>query len=216
MNIQIVNRISFIDLVDRIRKVPLVQKSKEGSEIFVYEQARISLRELDPNEVNPTTFYLLKNNLEFQRDLRKVLQETEGIDTLSLDMTLEIKNQDGELWTLMPPIIEVTPRQVKYSPLEDEIRHEQIVKVQIPIINDGAHRVYLAREMGIPFRGVFISGVDERFPFYAHPNEWERVKLVDSVPKTKEEKKFYSREDCYALYRNFGVLGCGKPRMLGK
>ena len=216
MNIKIVNRISFADLVERIRKVPLVKKSEDGSEIFVYDKARISLRELDPDEVNPTTFYLLKENLKFQEDLRKHLQETEGIDTLLLDIGLEIVNEVNEVWTLMPPIIEVTPRMVRYQPLEGELSYEETVKVQIPIINDGAHRVATARKLGMTFKGIFISGADERYPFYAHPNEWERVKLVDSVPKTKGEKKLYSREDCYGLYRNFGVLGCGKPRMLGK
>jgi len=61
------------------------------------------------------------------------------------------------------------------------------------------------------FNGIYIVGALESHPFYAHPNEWERIKIVEEVPKDKKDKKFYSRPDCYALYRNFGVLGCGAP-----
>ena len=54
------------------------------------------------------------------------------------------------------------------------------------------------------------------FFFYAHPNEWNKVKIFDDTPKTKRGKKLYSREDNYALYRNFGILGCGEPRGVSK
>ena len=215
MKIEVIRRIDFSELERKVREVPLRGKDFDGKEIRVYEHAHISLRTMHPDEVNPTTFYLLRSNLEFQRALREHLMSTQGIDTLNLEGALEILNEKGELWTLTPPIIEVTPRLVRYQPKEGEIYYRDVVKVQIPIINDGAHRIALARELGILFRALFISGADENFPFYAHPNEWSRTKVVDFVPSDKRDKKFYSREDCYALYRDFGVLGCGAPRILG-
>lgn len=211
MNIEIVKRISSSELFDRLRKVPLT-----GTDTLVYANADISIKELHPDHVNPTTFYLLKNGIEFQRKLRDSLLDKYGIDTLKLDGALEIiVDNSGEIWTLTPPIIEVTGREVRYVAKEGDIEYGETSTVQIPIINDGAHRVNLAREIGKRFNGIYISGALMNFPFYAHPNSWDRVKVVDEVPSSKEEKKFYLREDCYALYRDFGVLGCGKPRRLG-
>ncbi|MBW2997435.1 hypothetical protein KY349_03810 [Candidatus Woesearchaeota archaeon] len=215
MEIKIIKRIEPSELVEKIRNVPLIQKAQDGSEIKVYEKARISIRELHPSEVNPTTFYLLRPQLKLQKDLRECLMKKHGIDLLHLEGALEIVNEQGELWTLTPPIVEVTPRDVKYCAREGEIEYNDTARIQIPIINDGAHRVFTAIQAGETFHGVYITGADERFPFYAHPNEWSRIKIFDAMPTTKQEKKFYSRDDCYALYRNFDVLGCGKPRTLG-
>ena len=216
MKVKVIGKINFEDLVERVRKVPLMKSDKEGNPIHVYKKADISLRTLHPEEVNPTTFYLLKKSLDFQRELRKQLMSEYGVDTLNLDCALELKNEKGEIWTLTPPIIEVISRKVIYHPSDGEIKHTGAYSIKIPVINDGAHRIYLAREEGISFKGLFISNVAESHPFYAHPNEWNKVKIFDDTPKTKREKKLYSREDNYALYRNFGILGCGEPRGVSK
>jgi len=216
MELEVIDKVNFGDLVSMIRKVPLMKTDSEGKEIYVYKNANISLRDLHPNEVNPTTFYLLKEGLEFQRKLRDYLLQKYGFDSLRLDCALKIKNKQGEIMLLTPPIIEVTPRKVKYQPSKEEINHQGTYNIHIPIINDGAHRIFLARELGINFKGLYISNVATSHPFYAHPNEWDKIKLFDDTPKTKKEKKLYSREENYALYRNFGVLGCGKPRGTGK
>ncbi|MCC7574731.1 hypothetical protein KO361_04015 [Candidatus Woesearchaeota archaeon] len=212
MKIEPINKIEFSELEQKIRTVPLMQKNALNEEILVYQNSDITFRELSPFEVNPTTFYLIEKNLKFQKELRKHLLTNFGIDSLHLDAAYELKNEKGEIWTLTPPIIEVTPRTVMYVPNESEIKYNNKVKIQIPIINDGAHRVALAIQQNQTFTGVFISKTNEEFPFYAHPNAWADVKVVQDVPATKEEKKFYSRENCYALYRDFGKLGCGAPR----
>jgi hypothetical protein len=212
MKIEPIKKIPFSELEKKIKTVPLMQKDENDKDIFVYEKANISFRELSPFEVNPTTFYLIEKNLKFQHELRKHLMQNFGIDSLHLDAAYELKNEKGEIWTLTPPIIEVTSRKVMYVPNESEIKYKNKVTIQIPIINDGAHRVYSAIQQNQTFNGVFISQPNNEFPFYAHPNSWNDVKIVQDVPATKEEKKFYSRENCYALYRDFGKLGCGAPR----
>ena len=213
MNVKIHNKIPFEDLVERIRKVPLQVKDDEGSQIFVYRDADISLRELRVNEVNPTTFYLIRKGLQFQRDLREALLKQHKIDSLHLDCGLEIEVDECEkIWTLTPPIIEVTPRTVIYHPREGEIDHKEKAQIQVTIINDGAHRIGIAKESSSTFNAIYIVGADPEFPFYAHPNEWSRIKIVDEAPSDKRDRKFYSRENCYALYRDFGVIGCGAPR----
>ncbi len=214
MKIEIVRRIPFSELAKKIRHVPLVQKDSEGSERYVYKNARVSVKTFHPDEVNPTTFYLLKKGLEFQTELHETMIRDYGIDTLNLDAGYEIRNEKGEIWGLIPPIVEITPRRVRYVAGKEEISYKEAVTIQIPIINDGAHRVWMAREKNNLFKALCISGADPEFPFYAHPNEWSRVKLVDEVPKDKREKKFYSRENSYGLYRDFGILGCGAPRSI--
>ncbi len=217
MKIEILRKIPFKELEESVRKVPLMKKDSRGREIFVYKDATISLRTFTYDEVNPPTFYLINKNLETQRNLFLSLDKDHKITPLELDGALEIRNEKGEIWTLTPPIIEVTERSVRYVPQDGEIDYSEYVnKIKIPLICDGAHRVQVAREYGMPFIGLSIVGADPKHPYYAHPNGWDMVKIVDEVPKTKIEKKFYRYEDCYALYRDFDVLGCGKPRGVGK
>ncbi len=212
MKIEILRRIPFSELEDMIRRVPLKGKTPEGKDILVYQHARIALKQLEAGEVNPTTFYLVRKNMDVQREIRACLRAEHGIDSLQLDGALEIQNDQGEVWTLTPPIVEFTSRIVHYVAQQGEKECERNVKIAIPIVNDGAHRVALARDLGVPFNAVVISGALEAFLFYAHPNAWDEVRLVDAVPAQREEKKLYIRDDCYFLYRDFGVLGCGAPR----
>ena len=216
MDVKIINIFDFSELEKKIRQVPLKKRSPDDPEIKIYRNARISLKNFYAEEVNPTSFYLLQNGIERQKELRHQLLKKYNIDTLSLKGALDIQNEKGEIWTLTPPIVEATPRRIKYQAQPQEIPYEETFKITIPIINDGLHRVYIARETNEPFNAIFISGALEDFPFYAHPNEWDRVKIFENVPKTPEEKKLYSRKDCYDLYRDFGVLGCGAPRGTSK
>ncbi len=212
MNIEVIRRIPFEELEDKLRKVPLMKKDDQGREILIYETANIQLRRFNAEEVNPTSFYLLRKNLTFQEELREHLLKTYEIDSLNMTEALELKN-GNEIWTLTPPIIESTKRTVQYQAQPEEIAHLGTYKISIPIINDGLHRVYLALiQNNGAFTGIHISGALEEFPFYAHPNQWNQVNVLEELPKRKEEKKLYSRDDCYALYRNFGILGCGAPR----
>ena len=216
MKITVHERVSLQDVEARLRQVPLKQRDTEGNQIFVYRAANIGFRHIDPNEVNPSTFYLLRAGLEFQRQLRAELLSQEGIDTFDLSHALRIDVDGGREHLLIPPVVEVTPRTVQFVPrTKEELTISDQVEVGIPVINDGAHRMFLAREAGKPIKVIYISGVDPNFPFYAHPNEWGRVRIMDAVPADKHKKKFYSRDDCYALYRDFDVLGVGGPRSYG-
>lgn len=214
---KVVRKIEFDELEEMLRNVPLKGKDESGNQIFVYKDAKISLREnVDPNEVNPTTFYLLRENTERQKLIRRELLE-KGYDSLHLTGALEILNDTNEKWLLAPPIIEVTQRVVKYKRQDGEIAYRSSFKLQIPIINDGAHRVSLAMKSKETFNAVWISGVNQNYShaFYAHPNGWDMVKTVDSVPSTKEGKKLYRLPEVYNVYRDFGVIGCGGPRGFG-
>lgn len=223
MQVEILNRIPMEELLAKVRQVPLLNPAEDGSQIFPYRNAHIELRRMNIMEVNPTTFYLIRKNFDFQKALRDAMKSQHGIDTLFLNEGLEIR-VDGkdEAWTIMPPVVEVGTRSVRFHPQDGEIAYDgpdHVFKIQVNLLNDGAHRVSLAvcPEASGFFNAIYIVGADPNHPFYAHPNEWSRVRAVDSTPSTLEEKKLYSRpkDDCYVLYRDFGVLGCGKPRGLG-
>ncbi len=220
MNIEIVRTLDFVELEEKLRNIPLMRQDENGNDIFPYKNAHIRLEDFHAEDVNPPTFYLLRKSLQYQKSLHEALRAL-GHNSLHLtpqSAALEILCKErNELWTLTPPIIELTERIVRYVPQDGEIDYEdKPTNIIIQLICDGAHRVAFSREQGGGFTGVKISGSDSRYPYYAHPNGWDKVKVVDEVPATKEDKKFYRFEDCYGLFRNFDVIGCGKPRGFGK
>lgn len=217
MKLEIIERVPWQELEQRVRQVPLLKaRRSDGNQIFVYEHADVSLRNVSSEEVNPTSFYAVRDGLQLQRDLRNNLLDQHGLDTLTLTELLRFRTEDGQEFGLMPPVVEVQRRRVRYIPAEGELSHEGTFEIKIPLVNDGLHRFMIAREVGSRVSVVYVVGSDPEFPFYAHPNSWSDVKLVDGVPKTKAEKKLYSREDCNLLYRDFGIFGCGAPRGTGK
>jgi hypothetical protein len=102
---KILREIPWDDLEEMIRKVPLKKPDAEGKLIFAYTDAKIELREVDPNELNPTSFYIISKKRAFQRELREQLLK-EGYDSLQLRGGLEIENDAGEFWRLIPPACE--------------------------------------------------------------------------------------------------------------
>jgi len=210
--LEVVEQIKFLELEQRLRQVQLLKSDAQGNPIYPYKDAHITFRQVHPDEVNPTTFYLLRQGIEQQRQLRQEFR-IHHIDTLALGGAVVYRTEEGTR-TLLPPIVEVQEEEVIFkNPLGDQT-YVQPFRVKIPVINDGAHRVYVAREEKVSPVVCVISGALVGFPLYAFPNHWDDVKIVDAVPERKEEKKLYRRGDNYALYRNFDsvFVGCSKPR----
>ena len=209
MRVEVLRKYTEAELEDMIRKVPLIAHP----DVFVYENADIQVRSVSPEEVNPTSFYALRRNLDFQAELRTALME-QGIDTLFLqgeEAALELKNEKDEIWSLFPPVIELATERVKYQSREGEKQYDDTVEIKVPIINDGLHRVMLAKELGSKVNVLYISWINQDFPFYAHANNWNQVEVVDEIPQ-QAGKKYYLREKNYELYRNFGIYAVGAPR----
>ena len=216
MKIEILKKISFEELEKMIRDIPMLGDKN----IFPYKEAHITLSRFRYDEVNPPQFYIINKNLQTQRELYEAISFY-GFDQLNLTnevAALEIKNLDtNEIWTLTPPIIELASRTIRYLPNHEEIDHSNNpVKINIQLICDGLHRVAYSKERDGFFNGIKIVGANQNYPYYAHPNGWEMVKFVEEVPSSILEKKLYSRKDCYHLYRDFGSIGCGKPRVVVK
>jgi hypothetical protein len=210
--IRILREIPWSELEERVRGVPLLEKGEDGAEIFPYENAKISLRRVSTAELCCPSRYALKGNLEEQRRLHHFLRDY-GLDSLSLSSALELSDGSDRVWSLLPPVVEVFNQEVIFPPRAGEIDHtgrSSVIPIQMLI--DGVHRVLLAREIGAEINVLHITGVNERFPYYALPNSWEELRILDELPATAQEKKLYRRENCYGLFRNFDLLGCGAPR----
>lgn len=211
--LEVTEQINFPELEQRLRQLQLLKPDEKGNPIYPYKDAHITFRQVHTDEVNPTTLYLLRSGIEQQRQLRKEFLEQHGIDTLALHGAVVYRTDEGTR-TLLPPIVEVQEEVVRYENTRGDTKYDAPFKVKISVINDGAHRVYLAREEKVFPTVCFITGALAEYPLYAFPNHWDDVKIVDAVPEKKEDKKLYRREDNYALYRNFDSVfeGCSKPR----
>ncbi len=212
MDISIKQIISFSELEQRLRQVTLMGRDEQGGLIYPYRSADISLREISWREANPTTLYLLQSGIKNQEDLRSRLSSS-GLDALHLHSAVVFETEQG-IRTLLPPIVEVQEEQVKFENPHGDRTYLGAYRINVPLINDGAHRFYLARMEKISSTVIYISGIPSQYPFYAFPNHWDDVKIVDEVPQNKAEKKLYRREESYALYRNLDSVfaGCSKPR----
>ena len=197
-------------LLEEIKRVPL-KNLVDGKKIYPYEKAKIGLREFSPEELNPGSRYVLQSQLEIQRELRSTLLQDHGLDSLALHGGYELETSQG-LLTLLPPIVEVSEETVCYEDTRGDIPYSHPVKAKINIIVDGLHRAYLSRLREQPLQVIHIFGIPDEYPFYALANQWDEIRILQRVPATMPEKKNYRRSDSYALYRDFDVLGCGKPR----
>jgi hypothetical protein len=163
--------------------------------VHPYENADIRIEEMPIDGFSPTQLYVLKEHLEVQKDLRESFLD-KGYDTLRLYGAVLLKNAGITAW-MMPPIV------------EDDQEYG-------PCLLDGAHRAYLARQLGIRSIGVLhISGILTNTPMIALPTRWDEVIEYESEPTDKSKKKHYRNiPNMYNYYRDFsGITGIGKdPR----
>ncbi len=130
-----------------------------------YEYADIRQKRLDSSGVLPTAKYVLRKNLAIIEALDRELSE-EGIDIFNLTGVVKIDENNY----ICPPIIEIWPQE----PYNNR-----------PVLVDGGHRFYIARQRGIKINSVVISGnISSDLPVL--PLEgWHEVIERDTVPKDK-------------------------------
>ena len=130
-----------------------------------YEYADIRQDKLDPSDVRPTAKYVLRSHLSTIEFLDRELLGQE-IDIFNLHGVVKIDDNNY----ICPPVLEVWKEQ----PFNE-----------IPVIVDGAHRVYVARKRGIKINCVIISGnISSMLPVLPLTG-WHEVFERDSVPKDK-------------------------------
>jgi hypothetical protein len=83
---EIINFRSFDEIINDLKNVPMLTDEN----IKPYKNARIKLLEVNPEDLNLTALYYIKNKIPFQKELREKLLK-DGYDTLKLGGILTFK-----------------------------------------------------------------------------------------------------------------------------
>ena len=196
MDIQQVEHHGVDELITNMRKVGMLT----NPEVRLYSDSAIEVTTFHTDEIAPAQRYVLAQEIRKVRDLRWALREHET-DLFKLDgyVTIRLRDYDDPI-DVLPPVIE-----------ESKEADGSVVRV----LNDGMHRIYLARMERSPIQVVYVSNVPEQFPYYAYPlvNGWNEVSIVEELPEGYI-KKWHRIKNYKTLYRDFntGFQNVGGPR----
>jgi hypothetical protein len=193
MNILSVERHDAAELLSRLRRVPLLKQP----EVLVYGQALISLELIHCDSLHPTQNYVWLQELRKTQELRWSLA-SHGVDLFKLDgfVTYTVAEADGSevVYDLYPPVV------------EESIEADGRLAL---IINDGMHRLYLARLEWVVPQVTFIRGIPREYPYYAFPRQagWQGLDLLAENPDPQTYlKKCHRGRDNKRLYRDFQAV----------
>jgi hypothetical protein len=184
----------------RLRAAPLEAAGDE--QIRIYENAVMRITDFFPDELNLTALYVLKPQLKLLRDLRAELIRRYDIDVLRLSAVLQLRTHDGQLFGMAPPFVEIYEEEVQIVPFPGDREPPPPFLMKVPVLKDGMHRAWLAREENIPIRCVVVHGA-LRYGTYAYPNQWSQVHVHDEKPA---QKKYYRRQKQYSYMRPLSAL----------
>ncbi len=160
-----------------------------------YEDATLELEPAtDPERLAPAQRYVLKEGVARILELREALLE-EGLDIFALDGGAYVRTADApeEAVSVIPPIVEES--------------HEPDGR-RVLIVNDGIHRAYAARSMGLAIATVIVRGVPQEYPYYACAlrDGWADVVELEELPDGFQKKTYRNPENYKALFREFNKI----------
>jgi hypothetical protein len=168
-----------------------------------YETATLELAPAtDPEVLAPAQRYVLEDTVAKILELRAALLP-HGVDMFALDGGAYVRTADSpdEPVPVIPPIVEES-----YEPDGRTVL----------IINDGIHRIFAARSLGLRIATVVARGVPREYPYYAHAlvDGWAGVAALDELPDRFEKKSYRDPGNYKALFRQLnGVFpGVQKAR----
>jgi hypothetical protein len=179
------------ELLARLRRTPL--RGHDG--VRVYGNADLELAPaFDPGRLAPAQRYVLMDSVRKLLELRTALLEWE-LDLLALDGGAYIRTSESP-----EEGIPVTPPVVEESRERDGGR--------VLLINDGLHRVYAARLLGLPISVVIARHVPAEYPYYAYAlrGGWSDVAELEELPDEYQKKEYRVPENYKALFREFNVV----------
>jgi len=196
MQINKVERHGVDELIANMQRVSMLTHPDD----LPYKDADIELQKMHTGEIAPAQRYVLTQEILKVRDLRWALREHD-VDLFELNgyVTMWIDGYDDPI-ELLPPVIEQSTEA-----------DSSVVR----ILNDGMHRVYLARMERSHIQVVYVENVPKQYPYYAFPlvNGWSDVEIVSDLPEGYI-KKWHRIKNYKSLYRDFnsGFVNVGGPR----
>ena len=166
-----------------------------------YARATLELTPaVDTSSLAPAQRYVLRSSVAKILELRAALL-AHGIDVFALDGGVRVRTSEapGRLVPVIPPIVEES--------VEPDGR-------TVLIINDGIHRVFAARSLGLAVTTVIAREVPPEYPYYALPlaRGWGDVAELDELPADFEKKAYRIPGDDTVLYRDFNERFPGVQR----
>ena len=174
-------RFSREELLSRIARVRL----RGFDAARPYSLDALDLVSISPDGLAPAQRYVLRPTVEAILALREGLLPR-GVDIFALDGGVDV---DGV--PVIPPIVEES--------------HEPDGR-KVWIINDGIHRVYAARSLGLPIAVVRATGVTHPYYALALPGGWSEVEELDELPERYEKKTYRDPSNYKALFREFNEV----------
>lgn len=174
------------NLIENLRRVHIMGRP----ELKIYRDAKIYIKEnLDPEEILFAQYYVLQKDLdEIELTRNQLLQF--GVDIFKLKGFVRVFYRDDikysvNVFDVLPPVVELSQADGG-----------------IPLLNDGMHRLYLARKAKSKINIVIVEGVDEKYPYYALPNfdGWNNLQCCIEPP---DIKKNYRIKEYKTLFRDF-------------
>jgi hypothetical protein len=188
VNVTAIERFDAAALLDRLRAVRL----RGFPDVRPYARARLELAAVDPETLAPPQRYVLRDGVQTMHDLRAAL-EPHGLDPLALDGGA-FATIDGDRIPVIPPIVEESHEPGRAAPVD--------------VIADGLHRVYAARELGLPVTVILARGLPRDFPYYALalPDGWSGVAELDALPDGFEKKTYRNPDNYKSLFRQYNEV----------
>jgi hypothetical protein len=176
-----VERFSREELLARVADVRL----RGFDRVRPYARSALELVRVSSDELAPAQRYVLRPTVQEILALREELL-AEGLDMFSLD---------GGAYVRGVPVI---------TPVVEE-SHEPDGRT-VWIINDGIHRVYAARSLGLSITVVRATGVSHPYYALALPGGWSDVEELEELPERYEKKTYRDPSNYKALFREFNEV----------
>lgn len=154
----------------------------------VYKDADIHVKTVNPDDLSPTSKYVLRDNLKQIEALREKVFREKGVDIFHFPGIVSV---DGA--KIAPPVIE-------------EINDSDLIV-------DGLHRSYLARRNGEKIVVAHIRHSLRGYEPIGSGLGWFEVKVTDTQPTTGRDCRILrlgvtdDPTDLRRYYRDFSVLG---------
>lgn len=175
----------------------------DGQNILIYKDAEMRLIDFYPEELNLSSLYVLDDHLKSLDNLRKRLMSRYQIDIFKQSDILHLRTPNGELVGMAPPFVEIYEEKVQIIPKDGDRLPPGESFIKIPLLKDGIHRAWLARNAGVRLRCVLVSGALVEYLPYAYPNRWDEVRVFDKKP---EASKYKRRKNHHTFLRPIRAL----------